>query len=130
MRDAEAPRPARAGGGGRIAAAERILVAGAPGGGDGLHGPAASAPVDLTLDLGASRAHAGVAVLVDGAELVRDTANGEGLLTVTMIPRAGASRIDVVDAATGGGIASHTVEFLAGREEDGGDGGGRGGVGG
>lgn len=127
--DADAPRPARAGGGGRPAAAERILVASAPARG-GPYEPAASAPVDLTLDLGASRAHAGVAVLVDGAELVRDTANGEGLLTVTMIPRAGASRIDVVDAATGGQIASHVVEFAAGREEDGGDGGGRGGVGG
>ena len=126
----EEAEPPRAGGG--PSAAERILVAGAPGGGGGPYDPAAPAPVDLTLDLGASRAHAGVAVLVDGAELVRDTANGEGLLTVTMIPRAGLRRIDVVDAATGGEIASHAVEFFAGSGSgDGGEeGGGRAGVGG
>lgn len=103
-------------------AAERVEIVLRAGGGGGPYQPAASAPVDLALDLGASRAHAGVAVLVDGAELVRDTANGEGLLTVTMIPRAGARRIDVVDAATGGEIASHTVEFAvcgAGEGEEG-----------
>ena len=88
------------GGGDAGAPVERIAIA------------AGGAPVDLSLDIGAARGHAGVAVLVDGAELVRDTANGEGLLTVTLIPRAGLRRIEVLDAAGGGAIASHTVEFV------------------
>ena len=49
---------------------------------------AAGAPVDLTLDVGAAHGHAAVTVCVDGAELVRDAANGEGEVTVTMIPAA------------------------------------------
>ena len=88
------------GGGDAGAPVERVAIA------------AGGAPVDLSLDIGAARGHAGVVVLVDGAELVRDTANGEGLLTVTLIPRAGLRRIEVLDAAGGGAIASHTVEFV------------------
>lgn len=86
------------------AAAERIEIASGDGG--------ACAPADLTLDIGAAHGHAGVVVRVDGAELVRDTANGEGQITVTLIPRAGLRRIEVLDAAGGGEIASHVVEFV------------------
>ena len=95
------------------AAVERVVIAGG-GKGDG----GGAAPADLTLDIGAAHGHAGVIVRVDGAELVRDTANGEGRLTVTLIPRAGLRRIEVLDAAGGGAIASHAVEFV-----DAGDGG-------
>ena len=100
------------GGGGGAAPVERVTIAAGGGGG---------APVDLSLDIGAARGHAGVVVLVDGAELVRDTANEEGLLTVTLIPRAGLRRIEVLDAAGGGAIASHAVEFV---DAAGGSGGG------
>lgn len=122
------PAPAPGGGPAGAPACERVLIGRAGPGG-------ALAPVDLALDLGASRAHAGVVVRVDGAELVRDTANGEGMLTVTLIPRAGARRIEVLGAGGGAGgdgalIASHVVEFAgdadatAGGEAAGGGGGG------
>ncbi len=91
----DAPAPAPGGAPAGAPARERVLVGRAGPGG-------APAPVDLVLDLGASRAHAGVVVRVDGAELVRDTANGEGMLTVTLIPRAGARRIEVLGAGGGG----------------------------
>lgn len=95
------------------AAVERVVIAdGGKGDGGG------AAPADLALDIGAAHGHAGVIVRVDGAELVRDTANGEGQITVTLIPRAGLRRIEVLDAASGGAIASHAVEFV-----DAGDGG-------
>lgn len=110
-----------AGGGSGEQAVERIAIASA--------GGRWGAPADLTLDIGAARGHAGVVVCVDGAELVRDTANGEGLLTVTLIPRAGRRRIDVLDAAGGGAIASHTVEFVDAGGSGDGDGSGAGGGG-
>lgn len=96
----------RRAGGSEAAAAERVAIG--DGGGDG----GACAPADLTLDIGAAHGHAGVVVRVDGAELVRDTANGEGQITVTLIPRAGLRRIEVLDAAGGGTIASRTIEFV------------------
>ena len=131
-----APAPAPGGGPAGAPARERVLIGRAGPGG-------ALAPVDLALDLGASRAHAGVVVRVDGAELVRDTANGEGMLTVTLIPRAGARRIEVLGAGgkgegdgggEGGLIASHVVEFAGDADaaaggEAGGEAGGAGGDG-
>ena len=85
------PRPA--------AVVERVPLAGT------------GAPADLELDIGAARAHAPVTVCVDGIELVQDAANGDGIVAVTMIPRAGTRRFSVLDAA-GGEIASRTVEFV------------------
>lgn len=101
----------RAGGSPVAAAAERIEIASGDGG--------ACAPADLTLDIGAAHGHAGVVVRVDGAELVRDTANGDGQITVTLIPRAGLRRIEVLDAAGGGTIASRTIEFVDAAEDGG-----------
>lgn len=73
---------------------------------------AAGAPVDLTLDIGSAHGHAAVTVCVDGAELVRDAANGEGEVTVTMIPRPGVRRFSVLDSG-GSEISSRDVEFAA-----------------
>lgn len=105
------------GGAGRRAGAavERVVIAGG-----GKEGGGGAAPADLALDIGAAHGHTGVIVRVDGAELVRDTANGEGQLVVTLIPRAGLRRIEVIDAAGGGAIASRMVEFV--EDADGGAG--------
>ena len=93
---AAAPRPGRRA---PRPALERVVLAGT------------GAPVDLTLDIGAAHGHAAVTVCVDGAELVRDAANGEGAVTVTMIPRPGVRLFSVLDRA-GAEIASHAVEFV------------------
>ena len=100
--------------GGGAAGVERVAIASRGGAG-------ACAPADLALDIGAAHGHAGVVVRVDGAELVRDTANGDGQITVTLIPRPGVRRIDVLDAAGGGAIASRMIEFVEEEGEGSGD---------
>ncbi len=71
------------------------------------------APADLTLDLGAGMAHRIVTVYVDGRRAVRDAANGEGRVTVTVMPEGGGgARTFAVRDDSGRILASREVEFV------------------